>query len=234
MYFPNDLWPALAMSLQSLLITANSTAAMSVSDVAGLWPQRPSSRGFAPSLPLLQHRPNPSSQCGEATAPPSSNYAWQGEAGVSILCGDGDDITSYTKADFAQYLSLLESQSPLVGSIWAEIALHCLHWPASLRPSPENRFTGPFRSNLSDYDPRASPLLFIGNSADPVTPVRNALKMSGRHEGSVVLTQDVPGHCAGEINPSFCTFEVLKQFFGNGTLPEPGLVCEGSRKPWDF
>ncbi len=248
LYFPNDFWPALALSLQSLITIGgaaaaanSSTAGMSVSDMAELWqqPWPPSSRGFAPSLPFHQQfrrRPTSPGQyddVGAAAAPPSSSYAWHMEAGVSILCGDGDDITSHSKADFAQYLSLLESQSPLVGSIWAEIALYCVHWPASLRPTHPNRFTGPFRSNLSDYDPRASPLLFIGNTADPVTPLRNALKMSGRHEGSVVLTQDVPGHCAGDINPSLCTFDVVKSFFGNGTLPKPGLVCEGSRKPWD-
>lgn len=230
LYFPNMLWPLLAISLRSLLDGETAKAA-SVFQSAALW--RQSSGKFAPSTPFLYGPDRSSGQLHDNTEPDTLGYAWQPEAAVSVLCGDGDDITYYSKAEFAEFASQLESQSPLVGSIWAEIPMHCTHWPAAVRPSSANRFTGPFRSNLSDYDPHASPLLFIANTADPVTPLRNALKMSEQHEGSVVLTQDVPGHCSGEVNPSFCTFEALKQFFGNGTLPKPGLVCEGARKPWD-
>ncbi|KAI1626930.1 TAP-like protein-domain-containing protein [Exophiala viscosa] len=230
LYFPNMLWPLLAISLRSLL-DGEISQAVSTLETAASWHQTSHER-FAPSTPF-RYLPALTGQLHESALADTPGYAWQPEAAVSVLCGDGDDITSYTKAKFAELASLLESQSPLVGSIWAEIPLYCIHWPKAVRPSAANRFTGPFRSNLSDYDPRGSPLLFIANTADPVTPVRNALKMSEQHEGSVVLTQDVPGHCSGEVNPSFCTFEILKRFFGNGTIPKPGLVCEGARKPWD-
>ncbi|KIV85477.1 hypothetical protein PV11_01169 [Exophiala sideris] len=231
LYFPNILWPLLAISLRSLL-DGETSQAVSTFEAAASWHQSSHGR-FASSTPFRYLPHALTAQLHEYALADTPGYAWQPEAAVSVLCGDGDNITSYTKAEFAELASLLESQSPLVGSIWAEIPLPCIHWSDALRPSPANRFTGPFRSNLSDYDPRGSPLLFISNTADPVTPLRNALKMSEQHEGSVVLTQDVPGHCSGEVNPSFCTFEILKQFFGNGTLPKPGLVCEGARKPWD-
>ncbi|EXJ79693.1 hypothetical protein A1O3_07975 [Capronia epimyces CBS 606.96] len=236
-YLPNLLWPLLAVLLQSLIDGVPLTAASALEGLID-WRQA-ASRHFSPALPLplpfqpLQSKPPGHFGEGETAEPLPTGYPWQLEAGVSILCGDGEDITFKSKDDYAEYLSLLESQSPLVGAIWAEIILHCIHWPASVRPSTANRFTGPFQSNLSDYDPRGSPLLFIGNTADPVTPLRNALKMSDRHEGSVVLTQDLPGHCSGEANPSGCTFEILKAFFRDGTLPRPGLVCESARKPWD-
>lgn len=230
LYLPNTLWPALAVALRSLMNEKTRDAAAAL-ELAELWRQ-PRSQGFGPDLPLRPFQMF-SGEYGESGERLPTGYSWQEEAAVSILCGDGDDLTSHTKVDFTEYLALLESQSPLIGPIWAEIMLHCIHWPASVRPSPENQFKGPFQSNLSDYDPRGSPLLFIANTADPVTPLRNALKMSERHEGSVVLTQDTPGHCSGEINPSFCTFDILREFFRNGTLPKPGIVCEAARKPWD-
>ncbi|KAK5271900.1 hypothetical protein LTR99_000941 [Exophiala xenobiotica] len=231
LYFPNELWPLLATGLRSLL-EGDTPGAISVLE-SDLW-RKPSSGSFTPSTPFHSWRWTSRNQHWSASEPYTPGYPWQLEAAVSVLCGDGDDISSRPKTDFEAIAALLESQSPIVGSIWSEIPMYCIHWPASVRPSLKHRFTGPFQSNLTDYDPRGSPLLFIGNTADPVTPLRNALKMSERHEGSVVITQDVPGHCAATVNPSFCTYEVLKQFFSNGTLPKPGLVCEGARKPWDY
>ncbi|KEF61897.1 uncharacterized protein A1O9_03469 [Exophiala aquamarina CBS 119918] len=232
LYFPNSFWPLLARWLQ-VLASGDLVTASSIIETGELWQHR-KHRGFSPSLPPIPNLLGLGTVSLEDSGEPFQfGYTWQTEASVSILCGDGDDITARTKANHTNYLALLESQSELSAPIWAEITLHCIHWPWSLRPSSKNRFNGPFRSKLSDYNPRGSPLLFIGNTADPVTPVYNAHKMSKGHEGSVVLTQDIPGHCSTENNPSRCLFPIVRAFFANGTLPERDLVCEGIRKPWD-
>ncbi|KAF2260807.1 hypothetical protein CC78DRAFT_609764 [Lojkania enalia] len=71
----------------------------------------------------------------------------------------------------------------------------------------------------------ASPILFVNNVADPVTPLSSALRMSDYFEDSVVLTQDTPGHGFIGIKSS-CTHEHLRKYLDEGVLPEEGTVCE--------
>lgn len=40
----------------------------------------------------------------------------------------------------------------------------------------------------------AHPIFFLGNAIDPITPLRNAYKMSKGFSGSVVLALDIEGH----------------------------------------
>ncbi|KAJ7164289.1 TAP-like protein-domain-containing protein [Mycena filopes] len=68
------------------------------------------------------------------------------------------------------------------------------------------------------------PLLVIGNTADPVTPLMWARKAASRFPGSVLLTQDSPGHMS-LVAPSLCTHGALRAYFQNGTLPAAGTVC---------
>ena len=85
-------------------------------------------------------------------------YDFGDDVQTAILCGDGDDVTDSTLADFVDYLDMLELQSPWVGSIWAGIHLGCIGWAKH----PKWRFAGPFEGNTSH------PILWIGNRADPV------------------------------------------------------------------
>lgn len=189
-----------------------------------------------PELPSIKF-PTELRMSGDPVPPPrrwpQSDYAHSGEATSTILCGDGDSLINTTKDDYKAYLALLQQQEPLAAGYWAGIKLPCVFWPDSLRPTEHNRFTGPFTSRQSDYSPGSSPVLFIGNSADPVTPVRNAHAMAKGHEGSVVLTQDMPGHCSGKYKPSECTWGHIKKFFATGELPKEGTICAGDRRPWD-
>jgi pimeloyl-ACP methyl ester carboxylesterase len=194
---------------------------------------------LVPELPRIKIPKSPTGlSISEDPVPPprkwrESGYEHQMEATPSILCGDGDSLTNMTKKDYKSYLALLQHQEPLAAGYWAGIKLPCVFWPDSLRPEERNRFSGPFTSKRSNYSPGSSPVLFIGNTADPVTPVRNAHAMAKWHEDSVVLTQDMPGHCSGTFKPSECTFGHIKKFFATGELPEEGSICTGDRRPWD-
>ena len=195
-----------------------------------------------PRLPRIKLPLHQSSDAGEAEKDPDiyrnpvpfpEDPGSEEGLAAAILCGDGDPLTSLQRAEFEKYISTLKSQSPTIGGMWSAITLRCTGWPSILRPARANRFSGPFKSSKSQYDPRAAPILFIGNTADPVTPLRNAHRMAEGHDGSVVLTQDSAGHCSVFSSPSNCTFQVLRRYFDNGELPELGTICKGDRIPWD-
>lgn len=156
----------------------------------------------------------------------STNSSTGGErldpfAGLSILCGDGDDQADQNKTSFATYLSSLQEQSPTAGDILAQTRLYCIGWTSR----PSYRFTGPWISESSH------PILWIGNTADPVTPIRNAEKMAEGYKDSVVLTQDSPGHCSIAAF-SACTVTYVKKYFATGELPLKGTVCPVDQVPF--
>lgn len=231
-YNPWHSWPRLA---------ANMAALLSGDPLPFLNLSSPTSPDPMPNITTtaLDEYPPPDSRFLNRTDPYPPSYSHELEAAVSILCGDGAPLTSETKADYSIYISQLVNQSALIGPTWGQITLPCRHWPTHLRPADRNRFTGPFGSNLSDYANNGSgngwarPLLFIGNTADPVTPLRNAKRMSETHEGSRVLTLDSPGHCSGPNQPSRCVWEAVRAFFNDGELPEEGKVCKVDWKPWE-
>ncbi|EJC97829.1 uncharacterized protein FOMMEDRAFT_149336 [Fomitiporia mediterranea MF3/22] len=132
----------------------------------------------------------------------------------TIMCGDivTDDVQTIDYARSA--LEIGSKLSPEFAGTWFANQL-CSGW--TLRA--EDRFNGSFVKNTS------YPLLFIGNTADPVTPLANAMKMSKGFENSVLLTQNSSGH-SSLAAASPCTFQAVSAYFANGTLPKEGTICQ--------
>ncbi|KAF8351763.1 Alpha/Beta hydrolase protein, partial [Amanita rubescens] len=128
------------------------------------------------------------------------------DAGIAISCNDGNLIPG-TLEDAEKYYNELAKTSDWA-DVWAGNRLACSGWP----DLPKNIFRGPLMGKTSH------PILFIGNEADPVTPLQNAKKMSKRFPGSVVLTQDSAGHTSIS-GPSTCTMKYFQAYLVNGTLP---------------
>ncbi|THH28198.1 hypothetical protein EUX98_g5998 [Antrodiella citrinella] len=152
---------------------------------------------------------------GSCACPATPEKPWNKigrENFYAIACGDGDVVTDSVDALRKYYDDLAED------SIFAEnwyIRVGCAGWKVRAK----ERFTASFETNTS------YPILLIGNTADPVTPLANAKKMSKGFKNSVVLTQESAGHCSISAT-SLCTAKAIRAYFRNGTLPQEGAVCD--------
>lgn len=143
-------------------------------------------------------------------------------AAHAIACSDADDMTTRTKADFKRTVDNAMGLSPMLGDLWIAGDLPCY----SYRVRPQYRYTGPWRGDT------ANPIMFIGNTADPVTPVRNCYNQAPGFKGAGVLRHNAAGHCSLAAY-SRCTSQRVAAYFANGTVPEDGAVCEVDILPWD-
>ncbi|KAJ4345253.1 uncharacterized protein N0V89_011383 [Didymosphaeria variabile] len=143
----------------------------------------------------------------------------------AILCGDGVWQNDLDLKGMEEYYRLLESISPAAGGIWAMLKMKCAAWP--IKPL----YT--FGRDDNFYGNTSHPILWISNTADPVTPLRSARAMSARFPGSEVLVQDSAGHCALSV-PVACTVAAVKTYFQTGELPAPDTVCIPPTSPWSL
>ncbi|TEB34821.1 hypothetical protein FA13DRAFT_1788447 [Coprinellus micaceus] len=131
---------------------------------------------------------------------------------TTLVCNDGDEVPNSLE-ELEEYYEGLVKVSEWA-DIWGSVRGSCVGWPKNKKP-----FRGPFVGNTSH------PILVIGNTADPVTPLRSAKKMAAGFKDSVVLTIDSGGHCS--INAaSVCAQLHVQRYFQFGTLPDPDTVCE--------
>ncbi|EME80581.1 uncharacterized protein MYCFIDRAFT_198768 [Pseudocercospora fijiensis CIRAD86] len=79
--------------------------------------------------------------------------------------------------------------------------------------------------------PSSGKILFIGNTADAVTPNFNAKqKLHEAFEGSGLFTIDGAGHCAGNADPeSRCVAKWIVPFFEDGRMPSGNLTYNRHR-----
>ncbi|KAJ3563107.1 hypothetical protein NP233_g9157 [Leucocoprinus birnbaumii] len=136
----------------------------------------------------------------------------------AIACSDGADFPSDV-VHAREFFDDLSEKSEWA-DVWSQIHLYCSGWP-----KVKKGYQGPVGAATS------SPLLFVSNTADPVTPHAGAEKMSARFPGSRLLTQDAPGHTSVN-SPSNCTLSYIREYFLSGKLPPEGTVCPVDRSPF--
>ena len=153
---------------------------------------------------------------GPAAVPPPAGRGEEQE--MAIACGE---VPSPRASAFPAIDAFAQQRSGVVGPFWAWDYEPCSTWPVR----SAHRYTG-------RWDHRtANPVLVIGNTFDPATPLRGAVAMSQALSRARLLTVDGYGHTA-LINPSACVNRYVARYFISGALPPKGTRCAQDAAPF--
>ena len=140
------------------------------------------------------------------------------EKGVLITCIDSNPQFRLPREELLGVQAYYNGTSRFFGEdVFRANGLACPGFDIS--PPPSQIFPGLETTNTS------FPILFIGTTADPITPLSNAHNIAKFFPGSVVLAQNSPGHgftAAG----SRCTVKAFGEYLREGKLPPTGTICE--------
>ncbi|KAJ7908232.1 hypothetical protein B0H13DRAFT_2017302 [Mycena leptocephala] len=161
---------------------------------------------------IAQQAPPFQCDCSNDTVPFHLN---NGEAVFAIQCGDAVEVKDTLEELRAFYDNAAKTSQFVEFLVGSNRVSARIGWQVYR----EGRFKGPVAAAKTSF-----PLLLLTTSADPVAPKAAALKTLAGFPGSAIFTQDSPGH-ASITAPSICTSTYFRQYFQNGTLPEPGTVC---------
>ncbi|KAF7323680.1 AB hydrolase-1 domain-containing protein [Mycena kentingensis (nom. inval.)] len=137
------------------------------------------------------------------------------DGGWAVACNDAAPGRSPKGYDaFVRHYEEMRRASSFA-DIWGQLRSGCVAWPEYQR----SQFRGPFNMNTS------FPLLVVGNTADPVTPLWAAKNMARSFGNLALLVQDSTGHCSISA-PSLCAARHIQAYFKDGKLPPEGTVCK--------
>jgi pimeloyl-ACP methyl ester carboxylesterase len=152
-----------------------------------------------------------------ATDPGPSGFGSE-ESGTAVLCTDAVPATNYSLSLWSEFVHNMTQLSFIAGDSRSLDTLPCRHWYST----PNERWTGSFDTVQLDV-----PVLMIGNTYDPATPLDSAkrllVKMGAGN--AVLLEQRSYGHCSVS-SVSTCTHNVVLDYLLHGVLPEVGKVCD--------
>ncbi|KAF1817389.1 alpha/beta-hydrolase [Eremomyces bilateralis CBS 781.70] len=137
------------------------------------------------------------------------------EALFGIRCSDKVPRTDNLELVRAELEGQIYRTSTIFGDTPTNTMTACAQWHFAAK----ERYSGDFRVKTS------SPALIIGNTWDPVTPLKSARTISELFEGSALLQHNGHGHMT-IAQPSTCTSKHIADYFLTGTLPQPGTICE--------
>jgi pimeloyl-ACP methyl ester carboxylesterase len=143
---------------------------------------------------------------------PNGEYANNSlEANYDINCLD--DPTSIPISKVPAELPAFEQASPTFGETFAYALTSCAGFtPRTTVPVPHNRAVG------------APPLLVIGTTRDPATPLRWAVALAGQLSSAVLVTRDGDGH-TGYHSDNTCVDTTVEDYLVDGTVPAADVDC---------
>jgi pimeloyl-ACP methyl ester carboxylesterase len=154
---------------------------------------------------------------GGIPGPYAAGFARTGSPFVGVACADSDnpsDPRAWIRAG-----NRADRVSPWFGKLWTWASSPCAGWPEEYQ---EDRYAGPFETVT------ANPVLVVGNTYDPATPLHGARAVNRLLDGSRLLVLDGWGHGALDTGP--CIDQAYRDYLVDGTLPPAGTVCKPRRE----
>jgi len=115
--------------------------------------------------------------------------------------------------DMRKNAEILSKISPIFGGFIAWSSLPCNYWETPAKPLP---------SPLSAIG--SAPILVVGTSRDPATPIAWAGGLAHQLVTGHLLTLNGDGHTA-YFRGNQCIDNAIDAYLLSGTLPKSGLVC---------
>jgi pimeloyl-ACP methyl ester carboxylesterase len=141
----------------------------------------------------------------------------------AVLCSDGIDVRHETMDEFDAHWKVMEDVAPDSGAVWAMGRMRCTAWQIEAA----YKFEGEFGGNTSN------PILFLSNTADPVTPLRSGRIMHKLFANSGLLVSDNAGH-SSLAQPNLCMLQKIKKYFQTGELPMENTLCVPPQSPYSL
>ena len=133
------------------------------------------------------------------------------EALYAISCLD--EPYAIPESQVAANLPAFEKASPTFGDVFAWSLTNCGGVQARTTEKPRTvRAAG------------AAPIVVIGTTRDPATPLQWAVHLAAQLESGVLIRRDGDGH-TGYNSGNDCVDEAVESYLIDGTVPQDGLSC---------
>ena len=133
------------------------------------------------------------------------------EAFYAINCLDHDDAIASSR--LKRYEPRFDKASPTFGRSFLYSTSACEHWPVHTGHGSERV-----------HGKGAAPILVVGTTRDPATPLVWAKSLARQLDSGVLITRDGDGH-TGYRQGSPCVDRAVESYLVAGKVPHQGLRC---------
>ncbi|SFT53876.1 alpha/beta hydrolase fold [Geodermatophilus amargosae] len=138
-------------------------------------------------------------------------YTNQLDANTTINCADTPEDQTYSEEQVLQLAQDWNQRYPLFGAGAASSLYTCGVWDAPRTPLPERDAEG------------SAPILVVGNTGDPVTPLPGAEELAGDLTAGTLLVWQGQGHTS--YPKTDCVTAAVNAYLIDLTAPQDGLTC---------